>query len=121
MCGAAAHHRRPRGQGMCFARSHWTNVSGSAEDVLDSDDVVGQSKLMTRADPTQTAGSRLRSRDVAGFVVADAQYRPHVTVAPHVHARAGLAFIVAGRYAKRIGRAERECGPGTMTFEPPGV
>jgi AraC family transcriptional regulator len=88
---------------------------------LDGDGVLGQSKLMKRADPTQTAGSRLRSRDVAGFVIADAQYRALAAVAPHIHAWAGLALIVAGRFTKRIGRAERDCRPGTVTFEPPGV
>jgi AraC family transcriptional regulator len=88
---------------------------------LDGNGVPAQSKPALRADPTQTAGSRARSRDIAGFIVADARYRTHVAVAPHVHACAGLAFIVAGRYEKRIGRAERDCRPGTMTFEPPGV
>jgi AraC family transcriptional regulator len=88
---------------------------------LDGNGVLAQSKPTTRADPTQTAGSRVRSRDVAGFIVADARYRTHATVAPHVHGLAGLAFIIAGRYVKRIGRAERDCQRGTMTFEPPGV
>jgi AraC family transcriptional regulator len=83
--------------------------------------MVGQSKLTMRADPAQTAGSRLRSRDVAGFVIADARYHAHAETALHTHASAGLAYIFAGRYAKRIGRVERDCGPGTVTFEPPGV
>ena len=74
-----------------------------------------------RADPAQTAGSRLRSRDVAGFVIADARYHAHADVPLHTHASAGLAYIFAGRYTKRIGQSERDCGPGTMTVEPPGV
>lgn len=82
--------------------------------------MVGQ-KLRMRADPAQTAGSRLRSRDVAGFVVADARYRAHAKVPLHSHAWAALAYQFAGRYTKRIGHAERDCGPGTMTVEPPGV
>jgi AraC family transcriptional regulator len=88
---------------------------------LDDGGVIGQSKLMRRADPTQTAGSRSRSRNVAGFVIAGTQYRPLAAVTPHIHALAGLAFIVAGRNAKRFGRVEHDCRPGTMTFEAPGV
>jgi len=76
---------------------------------------------MTRADPERTAGTRLRSRDVAGFIIAEARYRAGIAVPLHTHACAGLAIIYAGRYMKRIGRQERECRPGTITFEPPGV
>ena len=88
---------------------------------MDERGVLGRSKLPLRADPAQTAGTRLWSRDVAGFVVADARYHAHATVPLHAHACAGLAYVYKGRYQKRIGRAERECRPGTVTFEPPGV
>jgi len=88
---------------------------------LDGPGIFGQSKLRVRADPAQTAGSRLRSRDVAGFVIADARYRATAKVPLHTHEWAGLAYVYGGQFTKRIGRAERDCGPGTVTFETPGV
>jgi AraC family transcriptional regulator len=68
-----------------------------------------------------SAGSRVRSREVSGFVIAEAHYRAKAKVPLHTHDLAGLAIVVDGGYAKRMLPTAYECRPGTLTVEPPGV
>ncbi len=68
-----------------------------------------------------SAGRREWSREVAGFVFAEASYAAQARVARHSHELAGLAIVLEGGYRKRIQRIDYDCRPGTMTLEPPGV
>jgi AraC family transcriptional regulator len=68
-----------------------------------------------------SAGQRERSREVAGFVFAEARYAAQARVARHSHELAGLAIVLEGGYGKRIQRTDYDCRPGTLTLEPPGV
>jgi AraC family transcriptional regulator len=68
-----------------------------------------------------SAGSRVRSREVAGFVVTEAAYRASARVPRHSHELAGLAVVMDGGYVKRIQQADHDCRPGTLTLEPAGV
>ena len=67
------------------------------------------------------AGRRIRTRAAAGFVFTEALYRPRARTPWHDHELAGLALVASGGYRRRIQRREVECGPGTVTLEPPGV
>lgn len=68
-----------------------------------------------------SGGARVRSRQVGGFVIAEARYRADVRSTWHSHALMGLAVVMDGGYVKRMHRSDHDCRPGTLTVEPPGV
>jgi len=67
------------------------------------------------------AGTRLFARSVTGFRITEAAYGPGGRVRRHTHDTAGLAIVLDGGYRKHMAGVEHQCGPGTVTIEPPGV
>jgi len=66
-------------------------------------------------------GERAVRREAAGLSVSVVDFPGAGRTRRHSHESAGLTLILAGAYAKTIGRHTHACAPGIVTCEPPDV
>ena len=63
---------------------------------------------------------KLRSRDLAGFTLAETLYPPRLSMPRHAHETARFGFVLQGGYTEYYGRRVRTCAPSSLVFHPPG-
>lgn len=65
-------------------------------------------------------GDILRSRAVAGLILTETRHAPGLRLPHHCHDNAYICFVRQGTYREEYGCQERQCGPLTLAFHPPG-
>jgi len=61
-----------------------------------------------------------RTKAMGGFRLTEFAHPPHRRLPWHEHHDASICFVVAGAYAERTQREDRECPPQSMVFKPGG-
>lgn len=59
-------------------------------------------------------------REVAGLILAESRYAPHLTTPLHAHEAASLTLVIRGGYRERFPTRTFDCVPGKILFRPPG-
>ena len=62
----------------------------------------------------------LRSQVVAGFVLTDTLYAPHLKLPRHSHERACFSFVLKGSFTEEYRNTTRACPPASIIYFPPG-
>jgi AraC family transcriptional regulator len=82
---------------------------------------VEQSAKTSGACPvTDTAGSTIRRRDIAGFSLTEAVYAEGVSLGRHCHANAFLLLDLSGSYSEKHSHREFVWGEGALHLLPAG-
>jgi AraC family transcriptional regulator len=82
---------------------------------------VEQSAKASGACPmTETAGSTIRRRDIAGFSLTEAVYAEGVSLGRHCHANAYLLLDLSGSYSEKHSHHEFVWGEGALHLLPAG-
>jgi len=66
-----------------------------------------------------SAAKILQSREVAGFVLTDTLYTPHLKLPEHAHERACFSFVLQGGFTESSGRKIRSCLQASVIYLPP--
>jgi AraC family transcriptional regulator len=69
---------------------------------------------------TDTAGSIVRRRDIAGFSLAEVLYAEGTLLARHCHSHCYLAMVLAGSYSEKHSAKEFQWGVGSLHLLPAG-
>jgi AraC family transcriptional regulator len=70
--------------------------------------------------PGQFYGNIVKSREVAGFRLAEGIATPGAQLPKHLHEGAYFTVVLQGACTERYGNQTRECHASTLTFHPPG-
>lgn len=68
----------------------------------------------------QYFGELLRWQSVAGLLLSETRYAAGAMIPRHSHERAYFCLVRRGRYREEFAGGERQCGPQTIAFHPPG-
>jgi AraC family transcriptional regulator len=69
---------------------------------------------------TETGGSTIRRRDIAGFSLSEGLYAAGVSLPRHCHADAYLTVVLSGNYIERYSDREFQWGEGAVHLLPAG-
>ena len=69
---------------------------------------------------TETGGSTIRRRDIAGFSLSEGLYAAGVSLPAHCHADAYLTVVLSGNYIERYSHREFQWGEGDIHLLPAG-
>ncbi|HTC86726.1 MAG TPA: helix-turn-helix transcriptional regulator [Bryobacteraceae bacterium] len=69
---------------------------------------------------TDTGGSTVRRRDIAGFSLSEGLYAAGVSLPRHCHADAYLTVVLSGNYIERFSHREFHWGEGAIHLLPAG-
>jgi AraC-like DNA-binding protein len=69
---------------------------------------------------TDTAGSTIRRRDIAGFSLTEAVYDEGVSLGRHCHANVYLFLVLSGKYSEKHTHREFAWGEGALHLLPAG-
>ena len=62
---------------------------------------------------------KVRSRELAGFTLAETLYPSGLTMPRHTHEQARFGLVLQGGYSERYGQRVRTCAPAMLVFHPP--
>lgn len=65
------------------------------------------------------SGEILETRDIAGFILTDNQYRKGLELPKHFHEHAFLSFVLEGPYIETYQGSTAVCAPRAMRYLPP--
>jgi AraC family transcriptional regulator len=68
----------------------------------------------------QYFGELLRRQSVAGLLLTETRYPAGACIPRHSHERGYFCLVRRGRYREEFTGGERQCGPQTLAFHPPG-
>lgn len=66
-----------------------------------------------------SAAKILQSQEVAGFVLTDTLYTPHLKLPKHAHERACFSFVLQGGFTESSGKKIRSCLQASVIYLPP--
>jgi len=69
---------------------------------------------------TDTSGTAVRRRDVAGFSLTETVYPEGLKLPPHCHSHGYLSFVLSGSYTERYAERSCHCTEGALRYLPPG-
>ena len=69
---------------------------------------------------TETSGTVVRRRDVAGFSLTETVYSEGLALPPHCHAHGYLSFVLSGSYTETYAEQSCVCAEGSLRYLPPG-
>ncbi len=69
---------------------------------------------------TDTAGTTVRRRDIAGFSITEALYAAGVSLPRHCHANSYLTLVLSGRYTEKHSNREFQWDTGALHLLPAG-
>lgn len=69
---------------------------------------------------TDTSGTVMRRRDVAGFSLSETLYPEGLRLSPHCHSHSYLSFVLSGSYTEKYGERTCTCPEGSLRFLPSG-
>src|SRR5438477_6491303 len=81
---------------------------------------VAMEKRFTTCPVTDTSGTIVRRRDIAGFSLSEAVYPQGLVLSRHCHSNAYLSFILSGSYTEKYLDRGCVCAEGALRFLPPG-
>ncbi|HEX6895992.1 MAG TPA: AraC family transcriptional regulator [Bryobacteraceae bacterium] len=67
---------------------------------------------------TDTAGTVLRRRDVAGFSIIETMYHAGQALPPHSHSHAYLSLVLSGTYKEKYAERTCVCEEGSLRYLP---
>ena len=67
-----------------------------------------------------TLGARLRTADVAGFVLTETTHPPNHQLPRHNHELTNIAFVLNGSFTEILDRRSFECQPQSLLIKPAG-
>jgi len=62
----------------------------------------------------------LRKAEVAGLVLTETEYAPHLKLPKHSHERASFSLVLQGGFDEKFRSQTRTCEPSTLVFLPSG-
>jgi AraC family transcriptional regulator len=68
----------------------------------------------------QFYGQTTRHRLVGGLNLIETRYAPHTRLPRHSHEHSYFCLVRRGHYQEDYGSHQRDCGPQTVAFHPPG-
>ncbi len=68
---------------------------------------------------TDTSGTILRRRDIAGFSLTENVYPQGLVLSPHCHAHGYLSFVLSGNYTEKYAERTCVCPEGSLRYLPP--
>jgi AraC family transcriptional regulator len=93
--------------------------SDSGGQVMSSIGLIVEKRYAAACPVTETSGTVIRRRDIAGFSLAETVYPQGLTLPRHCHSTAYLSFVLSGSYTEKYSDRACICGEGALRFLPP--
>lgn len=67
-----------------------------------------------------TLGARLKTAELAGFVLTETTHQPNHHLTRHNHELTNIAFVLQGSFTEILDRRSFDCQPQSLLIKPPG-